>query len=84
MAPPEFMTKDDAEYLIESTVHKTLTSMGVDTSKPMEMQRDFQALREWRVTLATMRSRGIMVVVGLIVTGVVTAVGLGFKYVTKQ
>lgn len=84
MAPPEYVKREDAEDLIKRTVKVTLTSMGVDTSDPMEMQRDFQALREWRTTWNTIRSRGVLTIVGLLATGLVAVIVLGIKYaITK-
>lgn len=80
MAPPEYLTRDDAEDLIKRTVKETLTSMGLDTSDPMEMQRDFQALRDWRLLYGTMRSKGLLTVIVMMTTGLVTAIVIGIKY----
>ena len=84
MAPPEYLRRDEVEDIVKRTVKATLQTMGVDTSDPMEMQRDFQSLREWRITFAAVKSKGLLVTVGLFATGLVTAIVLGIKYVIKQ
>lgn len=84
MTPPEYLSRDDAEYLIKHTVKETLTSMGVDTSDPMEMQRDFQALREWRLMRNAIQSRGILTVIGLLASGVVAGLVMGIKYAISK
>lgn len=40
-----------AEQVAANVVNEMLMKMGVDHSKPLEMQHDFQALREVRVLL---------------------------------
>lgn len=40
-----------AEQVAANVVNEMLLKMGVDHSKPLEMQHDFQALREVRVLL---------------------------------
>ena len=84
MAPPEYLTHEDAEELIKRTVKETLVSMGVDTSKPLEMQRDFQALRDWRHSFTTMRKWGVMTIVITVTTGIVSALWIGLKYVITK
>lgn len=84
MAPPEYLTRDDAEDLVKRTVKETLTTMGVDTDDPLEMQRDFQALREWRLLRSAVQSKGVLMLVGLAVSGLVAALIMGIKYaITK-
>lgn len=84
MAAPEYLTKDDAEELISRTVKKTLTTMGVDTSNPLEMQRDFQALRDWRTAMTTTKRWVAFTVITLSVTGLVSALIVGIKYAIKN
>ena len=84
MAGHEYLTHADAEDLICRTVKKTLTSMGVDVSDPMEMQRDFQALRDWRISLAAMRSKGMMTIIVMLTTGFVAALVVGIKYAATK
>ena len=40
-----------AEQVAANVVNEMLLKMGVDHSRPLEMQQDFQALREMRVLL---------------------------------
>lgn len=80
MTPPEYLTKEDAEDLVKRTVKETLISMGVDTSDPLEMQRDFQTLREFRCTLTAMRSKGLLTFVAIFIAGLISLVILGIKH----
>lgn len=64
---------------IKETVHETLTELGIDHSEPMEMQKDFQHLREARITMDQVRSRGILTLLGFLITGIVAAIWLGIK-----
>lgn len=80
MAPPEYLTKDDAKDLIKRTVKETLTTMGVDTSDPLEMQRDFQALRDWRRATCSIRKWTMMTIITTFVGGLITIIVIGIKY----
>ncbi len=53
--------------------------LGIDTSKPLEMQQDFAHLRWWRETMDTTKSRALMTLVSLFVTGVAAAVWTFFR-----
>lgn len=68
--------------MVQEAVHETLMGLGVNVSTPtavIEMQRDFQHLRDWRKTTERVRTRGILVMAGLLVSGLCAALWLGFK-----
>lgn len=69
---------------IRQVVHETLLELGVQHNEPMEMQKDFQHLREWRVTMEKARSKSVMAVVGFLLTGVLALFAIGFKHVFNQ
>lgn len=73
------LTEREIELLIETTVSKTLTSIGLDHTNPIELQKDFQRLRDWRNAMDDVRSKSILTLVGLLVTGLVAAVWLGVR-----
>jgi len=73
MTPPELRT------LMRETVHETLTTLGVDAKNPIEMQKDFQHLREWRESMKALRSRSIMIIAATVVSGLLVAVWIGVK-----
>ena len=73
------LSADEMRVIVKSAVHETLTQLGVDTSSPLEMQRDFQHLRDWRMAQEVIRRKGYMTLVGVLLTGVLGLVWIGFK-----
>lgn len=65
--------------VIRETVHETLIELGVDYEEPMEMQKDFQHLREWRITMEQAKSKSVMATVGFLIAGLVALIWLGIK-----
>lgn len=63
------LINDVANKAADRTVDRTLTSFGVDTSNPLQVQADFEFLRNMRQTWTTVKSRSIFVALGLMVTG---------------
>lgn len=78
------LTRDEIKELITATVKDTLTSLGVDVSNPMAMQRDLQTVREFRVAIEAIKKQGLLAAVGVVVTGLLAVLGLGIKsWLTK-
>lgn len=70
------LTSSEIEHIAsasaEAAVRKVLLEMGVNVSEPdavLKMQADFRHLREWRETTAAIKSRSILTLVALLVTG---------------
>ena len=55
--------------LIEETVKQTLVTLGLDVRDPIKLQKDFAHLRDWRESSEKIKSKGIVTLVGVIVTG---------------
>lgn len=55
--------------IVESTVRQTLLQLGIDSSKPLEVQADMRHLREWRETTETIKSRSLWAVWGCFLAG---------------
>ena len=72
--------RENSRELIITTVHHTLTQLGVDSGDPLEMQRDFQHLREWRRAGEDIRSKAGLALITLIVGGIVSLLVIGFKH----
>lgn len=64
---------------VKEAVRETLTELGIDYSEPLEMQKDFSHLREWRVTTEGMKSKGLLAVFGFLITGILAAAWMGLK-----
>lgn len=73
------MSEKELRDLISSTVKDTLLSLGIDNEDPIEMQKDFQHLREWRESTDAAKRKGVLAVVTVIVTSVIGAVIMAFK-----
>ena len=73
------MTEDELTEHTRKVVRDTLTALGVDVSQPIEIQRDFQALRDWRKSIESVKSKALVTSIGIIVIGVAAAFWLGFK-----
>ncbi|MEE8608986.1 MAG: hypothetical protein V3S55_15385 [Nitrospiraceae bacterium] len=75
------LTQDELRQIVENTVDKaieeTLTRFGIDVDDPLAMQADFRAMREWREASAAIRKKGLMTLVGILVTGSCAMLWLG-------
>lgn len=73
------LTKEDVKAVVGEAVGETLTRLGIQASDPIEMQRDFQHLRNWRKSVEGIQSKGVFTIVGIATTGAVAALWLGLK-----
>ena len=73
------VTEAQLRQAVEDGVDNALTRLGVDASNPLEMQKDFQHLREWRQATNAVKKRGILTVVAILVTGACAALWMGIK-----
>jgi len=73
------MTEEELTEHTQKVIRSTLTALGLDISKPIELQRDFQALRDWRVYIESVKSKALVTAIGIIVAGIAAALWLGFK-----
>jgi hypothetical protein len=71
---PDRLTEAEIEAIVARTVKQTLLTLGLDCSDPMETQRDFQWLRDWRKSVDSMRGYGARTAVSIIVAGIIGAV----------
>lgn len=76
--------KELTRETVESAVNSTLVKLGIDASDPLEMQRDFQSLRDTRKAIEAVRSRAGKTIVGVIFGLVVAVMGLGVKEYIKH
>lgn len=73
------LTPEEARALIREAVRETFLMLGVKVDDPTEVQKDFQHLREWRSTTESIKSKGMLTLVGIAVSGLAAAVWLGLK-----
>lgn len=73
------LTKEELKTLMEEAVQDAFLKMGIDSNDPLEMQRDFQHLREWRVAVAAMRTKGMLTILGILIAGAAAALWIGIR-----
>ena len=76
---PIELTRGELKDLMQEAVQDAFTRMGMDVLDPLEMQRDFQHLRDWRLAVTSVQSKGILTLMTLLITGIVAALWVGFK-----
>ena len=55
------------------------TSLGTDSGNPLEMQKDFQHLREWRTAGTELKRKGMVALLGIFFSGLAGLLVLGFR-----
>lgn len=73
------LTPEEARALIREAVRETFLMLGVKVDDPIEVQKDFQHLREWRSTTESVKAKGMLAVVGVVVSGLAAALWMGLK-----
>lgn len=73
------LTPDEARALIREAVRETFLMLGVKVDDPIEVQKDFQHLREWRSTTESVKAKGMLAIVGVVVSGLAAALWMGLK-----
>ena len=73
------MTESELENLVERTVLHTFERFGIDPDDPIEVQKDFSFIRDWRKSVKAVRSKALITAVSILVAGAVAALWLGFK-----
>lgn len=71
------LNHEEITKLVAEAVRQTLLQMGVDSSDPIAMQRDFQHLRAWRESGEEIKKKGLMVLTGIFVTGLFSLIVMG-------
>jgi hypothetical protein len=69
----------ELENIIASTVKKTLLELGLDTTDPIEIQKDFAHLRGWREGTEEIKRKGFLTVVGVVAVGSLGLFWTAFK-----
>jgi hypothetical protein len=73
------MTEHEVKKIVAEAVTETLLTLGIDASKPVELQKDMAHLRAWRESVATVKKQSLVTAVGIIVAGILGLLWLGFK-----
>ena len=73
------MTANEVSKIVKETVAETLKGLGVDTSDPLAMQRDFAHVRSWRESTEAIKHKGMLTVLGILITGAGGLIWLAIK-----
>ena len=73
------MTRGDVKQVVREAVQETLLTLGVDADNPLLVQQDMHFIRELRSASETIRSRGLLILVGILVTALAGATWLGIR-----
>lgn len=64
---------------VRMAVQETLISLGMDSASPLALQKDMAFMRELRETSEKVKARGLLILVGMLITALASAVWLGFR-----
>tara|TARA_R110002153_G_scaffold104852_1_gene242989 strand:- start:3242 stop:3538 length:297 start_codon:yes stop_codon:yes gene_type:complete len=67
------------EEAVRIAVTTTLITLGMDASNPLALQQDMAFIRELRDTSEKIKSRGLLVLIGIMITGLAATIWLGMK-----
>lgn len=73
------MSHAELNSVVAEAVKQTLVQLGVDTSDPLAMQRDFQHLRQWRESGEDLKRKGTIALLGIFLSGLASLILLGIK-----
>lgn len=73
------MDREELRGVVSEAVKETLTQLGIQSDHPIEMQRDFQHLRQWRRAGEDLKSKGFVVLMTIFLTGLISMLLLGVK-----
>ena len=68
------LSDTELRNVVRDAVHETFIGLGLDASDPIETQKDFQHLRDWRETTDAVKRKGVMTLVGIFVAGLAAMV----------
>lgn len=74
------MSAEELEEAVQRGVTRALIQLGLDTSEPIDMQRDMQFLRDLRRSTESVKGKALVTVVGILIAGGMAALWLGFKH----
>jgi len=78
--PPTItLTTEQLEKAVEQGVFNALIHLGLDAKKPIDIQRDFQFLRDLRKSTESVKGKALVTIVGILIAGGVAVIWLGFK-----
>lgn len=78
------LTESELKNIIKEGVNQSFMKLGVDSKDPLEMQKDFQHLREWREATHEIQKKGVLTIVAIIIAGGVATLWMGIKHMLNM
>ncbi len=78
------LNEKQVKEIVTETVRETLVELGIAHDAPLEMQKDFQLLREWRLASQAIHRKGILTIFGILIAGITAAFWVGVKQMLAQ
>ena len=78
------ISREALRLIVKETVQETLTRIGIEHDDPVEMQRDFTHLRDWRKAVDKARSTSMITAIGILVSGMLGALWLGIQMMVNK
>lgn len=72
-------TEGELRDLIAEGVQQAFVTMGVQADNPIEMQKDFQHLRDWRTSMEAVKKKTLATALTMLITGAAAVVVMGVK-----
>ena len=63
------ITEAEIQRIVRETVNEIFTRTGMSANDPLDMQKDFAALRKLRLAQERMTTRAFMTVITVLITG---------------
>ena len=65
--------------IVKDTTHETLVHVGVQADDPIEVQKDFQFIRDWRKSSQSVKSKAVVASIGFFVSAALGAAWMGLR-----
>lgn len=73
------LTVSQVDAIVQDSVSRILTRLGMDHTNPLEIQQDFARLREWRQASEQLKSKTMLVILSVFVAGLLSVIWVGFR-----
>lgn len=72
------LVKSVADEAATEAVRRTLLTLGIDSTNPIETQADMAHLRQWRKSLSAVKRQGLLTTMGIVVSGILALIWVEF------
>lgn len=73
--------KSLAKQVARETVVETFRGLGLDAGQPIEAQKDFAWLRQWRKSSEDIKRKSIITVITIFITGIMGLIWVSLEHV---